>query len=79
VSGTTWVSARVKFWVTCSGAARIAIQVRHRVTCLGTAWVSNSGKIPSSGLCKESGTVSDKGLVKLPGKNSGKEAGQDKM
>jgi hypothetical protein len=33
-------------------------------------WLSDSGK--------ESGTVSNKGLSKRPGKNSGKEAGQDK-
>jgi hypothetical protein len=49
--------------------------VRRRVTRSGTTQVSNSGKVLGSDLSKEPGTVSDKGL----GKNSGKEAGQDKM
>jgi hypothetical protein len=37
-------------------------------------WISDSVKILGRDLGKESSTVSDKG----PGKNSGKEAGQDK-
>jgi hypothetical protein len=41
--------------------------------------VSDLSMVPGSDLGKESGTVSDKGLGKRPGKNSGKEARQDKM
>jgi hypothetical protein len=46
--------------------------VWHQVTCLGTTHVSNSSMVPGSGSSKESGTVSDKGPGKRPGKNSGK-------
>jgi hypothetical protein len=60
----TRVSARVKFQVTCPGMARVVTRVRHRVTRSGTTRVRSQA-------------VSDKGLGKRPGKNSGKEAGQD--
>jgi hypothetical protein len=41
--------------------------------------VSNSGKVLGSDLGKELGTVSDNDPGKRLGKNSGKEAEQDKM
>jgi hypothetical protein len=40
--------------------------------------VSNLSKVPGSDSGKESGTASDKGPGKCLGKNSGKEARQDK-
>jgi hypothetical protein len=40
--------------------------------------VSDSSKIPGSDSGKKSGTILDKGPGKHPGKNSDKEAGQDK-
>jgi hypothetical protein len=54
--GTTRVSARVKFRVTCSGTAR----VRRRVTRSGTTQISNLGKVLGSDSGKESGIVSDR-------------------
>jgi hypothetical protein len=64
----------VKFWVTCSGTARVVTWVRRRVTRSGATRVRNSSKVLGSDSGKESGIVLDKG----PGKNSGKEARQDK-
>jgi hypothetical protein len=45
---------------------------------LGNTIRYDSSKVLGSDLCKESGTVLDKGPGKCPGKNSGKEARQDK-
>jgi hypothetical protein len=70
--GTTRVSARVKFRVTCSGTARVATQVRRWVTHSGMTRISNSGKDPGSDSSKESGIALDNGLGKRPAKNSGK-------
>jgi hypothetical protein len=53
------------------GTAQVVTQVRHRVTC--------SGKDPGSNSGKELGIVSDKDPATRLGKNSSKEAGQDKM
>jgi hypothetical protein len=77
--GTTRVSAWSKFWVTCLGTAWVVTRVSHRVTRSGMTHVSNSGKVPSSDSCKESGTGTDKGLGKRSGKKSGKEAGKKKL
>jgi hypothetical protein len=76
--GTTRVSAWLKFWVTHSGMARVATQVRRRVTRLGRTRVSDLGKVLGSDSGKESSTVSDKDPGTCLGKNLGKEARQDK-
>jgi hypothetical protein len=53
---------------------QVVTRVRRRVTRSSMTRVSNSSMVPDSDSGKESGIASDKG----PGKNSGKEARQDK-
>jgi hypothetical protein len=64
--GTSSGTARVKFWVTCSGS--------DSSEASGSTLGYDSGKVLGSDLGQELGIVSDKGS----GKNLGKEAGQDK-
>jgi hypothetical protein len=56
----------------CPGTTRISDRVKFLVTCSGNTLGYDSGKISGCDSGKESGTVSDKGLGKRLGKNSDK-------